>query len=97
LFSLEFPDQLAVERDKTLLAVLTSHNDGSHATTLWLAAPDADIVDEPAVEAVLLAARKTAGRHRPLSLNLPGGYAASAVQAAGYRAQQTLLWMKIRF
>ena len=97
LISLEFPDQWAVERGKSLLAVLTSHNDGGHATTLWLAAPEVGMVEESAVEAVLVAAKKTAGRHKPLSLNLPAGYAASAILAAGFRLQQTLLWMKIGF
>jgi ribosomal protein S18 acetylase RimI-like enzyme len=93
--NLEFADQWAVERDGRLLAVLTHHQDWGHTGTLWLAAPEPEHVDELAVRATLETARKTAGRRKPLSLNLPSGYAASAIQAAGFSIQQTLLWMRI--
>ena len=97
IFSLEHPEQWAVERGNVLLTVLTSHYDGGHAAALWLAAPEAGKVDEMAVQAALIAARKTTGKHRPLSLNLPAGYAVTAVQSAGFQVQQTLMWMKIDF
>ena len=95
--SLEFSDQWSVERDKKLLAVLTSHHDGSHAATLWLAAPEEGEYDETAIETLLTAGRRSAGKRRPLSLNLPAGFAMTPIQSAGFRAQQTLLWMQIKF
>lgn len=62
---------------------------------LWLAAPPS--ADEAALQALLNHARQHGDSRRPLVLDYPAHQAERAIQGAGFRIQQTLLWMQIRF
>jgi len=96
-FSLEYPAQWAIEQNRVLQGVLSSHLEGGHAHTLWLAAPPEGELNVTAIHALLAAARQHSSVRRVFTLNLPAGYAAGALQAAGFKEQQTLIWMRVAF
>jgi predicted N-acetyltransferase YhbS len=85
----------AARREGKLLGLLTWEPSRTSTDNLWLAAPPE--TEAAAIQTLLprVTNRLTAGR--PLSLNYPSGRAEDAFRAAGFRAQQILLWMKITF
>jgi GNAT superfamily N-acetyltransferase len=96
-FSFEYPTHWVAQRASRLLAVLTSLQSESQTNTLYLAAPPEDELDGQAVQALLVFALRRSNFSRPFALNLPAGYAAEGVGAAGFQAQQTLIWMEFRY
>jgi GNAT superfamily N-acetyltransferase len=67
---------------------------GRDPHALWLAAQPGSSRD--AVTAVLLQARRALAQHANLSLDYPAGEAVEAIQAAGFKALRTLIWMEAR-
>jgi GNAT superfamily N-acetyltransferase len=78
-----------------LLGVVSWQATRSYADSLWLAL-DPETKSEAAY-ALLIHARQHLSPRRPLSLDFPAGHADQAIQAAGFRDQQTLIWMEYRF
>lgn len=86
--------QWAALRGDRLEAVLAWSPAGRDPHALWLAArPDAAA---EAVTALLFQARRSLGQHKSLSLDYPAAESVQAVQAAGFRAARTLIWMEAR-
>lgn len=75
-----------------LQAVLTWQSSTLEADRLWLAADPHDT--QPPVAQLLTAASRHLRRGRKLALNYPAGLAAEAIQAAGFSALRTLIWMR---
>ncbi len=75
-----------------LQAVLTWQSSTLEADRLWLAADPHD--PQPPVAQLLAAAGRQLRRGRKLALNYPAGLAAEALQAAGFSASRTLIWMR---
>jgi hypothetical protein len=65
-----------------------------HANALWLAAPD-DCAPRH-IQTLLAAVRQGARGRRPLALDYPARRHAQAIQSAGFRAMQTLIWMELK-
>jgi len=65
---------------------------GREPHALWLAAGPGSGRD--AVAAVLLQARRALGQHANLMLDYPAGESVEALQAAGFTALRTLIWME---
>lgn len=82
-----------VHADSRLLAALTWQAGAGNTDRLWLAAPPQG--SERAVTALLLYARRQLAWRQKLLLDYPGGEYAAAIEAAGFRAQRTLLWMEL--
>ncbi len=78
---------------RRLLGVLSWQPSHMYADNLWLAASPE--MDEAVVSALLLHARQQLSSRRPLSLDYPAGRVEGAIQQAGFRAHQTLIWMSI--
>jgi len=95
LFTLNYPRQWAAEQNGNLLAALSHQQTDGYADNIWLAIPPD--FNELAVRVLLQIARRELGRSRPLTLNIPAGLAAQAIQDAGFHALQTLLWMEYQF
>lgn len=87
--------QWTAYRNNRVCGVLTVQSSHSYADTIWLALPPDG--DDASVGALLSAIRKSPLQHRPLTLDLPAGSANPALQANGFHAHQTLIWMQIRF
>jgi ribosomal protein S18 acetylase RimI-like enzyme len=87
--------QWTAYRNDLVSGVLTYQSARAYADTIWLAPPPAG--DDASVLALLIAARNSLPRHRPLTLDFPTGSADQALQAAGFLAHQTLIWMQIHF
>lgn len=86
--------QWAAQRGDLLEAVLAWSPAGRDPYALWLATrPGAS---DEAVTALLLQARLALGQHKSLSLDYPAGVSVEAIQAAGFRASRTLIWMEAR-
>lgn len=84
----------ALERNH-LQGVISWQATRSYADSLWLALdPEAET---GTAYALLIHAHQHLSPRRPLSLDYPAGYASQAIQAAGFDAQQTLIWMEYRF
>ena len=83
--------QWAALRESSLLGAAAWQAMGGPANYLWLAAPPD--VDENVVHALLVHARRHIPSQRPLTLDYPAGQFSSAIQKAGFEAQQTLIWM----
>lgn len=95
IFDTNTIDQWAVQRRDKLAGVISYQANLGIANLLWLAAPgDAD---DAALQALLLSARRNISARRPLTLDYPAGQSAAALQVAGFRARQTLIWMEIKF
>jgi len=78
-----------------LLGVAAWQSTTARANWLWLAAPQ--VADEEAMRALLLYARRYAPTQRPLVLDYPAHRFDPAIEAAGFAAQQTLIWMERPF
>lgn len=85
----------AARRDGKLLGLLTWEPSRTSADNLWLAAPPE--TEEAAIRSLLPRVTDRLSSGRPLSLNYPAGRAESAFFSAGFRPQQTLIWMKVTF
>lgn len=66
----------------------------AYANAIWLAAPDKG-ADE-AVLKLLQHIRRRSPTRRALALEYPAGDYAGAIQEAGFREQQTLVWMELK-
>jgi len=74
-----------------LVAALSSISNLGRNEPLWAAIPDE--VDTKAFTALLLHVRRYLSGRESLSLDMPGGLAVEALQAAGFQARRTLIWM----
>jgi ribosomal protein S18 acetylase RimI-like enzyme len=80
-----------LERDS--LAAVTSWQSGpGQSNTLWLAAPQE--VKDSVLQALLVYTHNNLPSRRPLILDYPSGWSERAIEAAGFRPHQTLIWMK---
>lgn len=78
-----------------LLGVAVWQSTIARANWLWLAAPQ--VASEEAMRALLVYARQHAPTQRPLVLDYPAHRFDPAIEAAGFAAQQTLIWMELPF
>jgi len=84
--------QWAAVRGDELLATLTWMPRGGRSESIYVAAGE---TSEPeAVTQLLIYARRALSNHSTLSLDYPAGEIAEAIQAAGFKARRTLVWMK---
>jgi ribosomal protein S18 acetylase RimI-like enzyme len=84
--------QWAAVRDGKLLATLAwMPSAGRGADALWAAARPGD---ESGLSSLLKTARRELSLRRNLILDYPAGEAVQAIEAAGFRPQRTLLWMR---
>ena len=86
--------QWSLRRGAELVAVLAWQSSFRQADWLWLAA--APEHEEAAVLSLLSVARRSLPPRRALAVDYPAGRAVEALGAAGFRAHQTLIWMKRR-
>lgn len=87
-------EQWAATRDQQLLGVLTWRPQTSQSDRLWLgAAPENESLAIPALLAQLL--KRTPDRSRMI-LDYPAGRGRQAFLEAGFRLQQTLIWMELK-
>jgi GNAT superfamily N-acetyltransferase len=93
LFGETYLQQWSVQRDHHLLATVAWQASSTFANILWLAASPQ--VDDEAVQAVLLHARRQISSRRPLSLDYPAQQSSDAIRSAGFKAYQTLIWMAL--
>lgn len=94
LMNITFPRHWAVQRDGTLLGILTWQRSLGHTDNLWLATPEK--VEEDAVRELLACARRQISIQRIARLNFPAALASEAFLEAGYEVGHTLLWMEYR-
>ena len=94
-FNLSYPKYWTVTDGGDLCGVLTWMNHPGYSDYLLLAAPEA--VDTAAIQALLVHARKSLSTRRRLSLNTPAGFVDEPLRAAGFSAQQTLIWMEVSY
>jgi hypothetical protein len=85
--------QWSAYRGNQLSGVLTWQSMLAYADSLWLATTPEN--EEGVVEALLHHARIHLSPRRPLSLDYPAGRAVTEIRAAGFRIQQTLIWMSM--
>jgi ribosomal protein S18 acetylase RimI-like enzyme len=90
-----FITQWAVQHDGQMAGVISWQSRHGQPNLLWLAAPRK--ADESAIQALLLHARRDIPSHLPLALDYPAGQSETAIQSAGFRNHQTLIWMEIKF
>jgi len=62
---------------------------------IWLATNPLD--EDLAAQSLLTHARRIIPRNRPVTVNFPAGIADEGIQAAGFRANNTLIWMEVPF
>lgn len=60
---------------------------------IWLATNPVD--EDLAAQALLTHARKILPPHRAVTVNFPSGFAMKGIEAAGFRAHNTLIWMEV--
>lgn len=84
--------QWSMLRDKHLLGVVTWKASAGASDQLFLAAPLES--DEDMIYALLVHALQRIPSTRPVSLDYPAGQFSGAIQAAGFIARQTLIWMQ---
>lgn len=93
LFYSLFTLQWSAWVDQELAASVSWQVSPGSANCLWLASPYE--ADEDALRLLLLHARSQAPSRRPLEIDFPAGQSSSAITAAGFSAQQTLIWMEL--
>jgi hypothetical protein len=87
-------EQWAAIRDQQLLGILTWRPQTSQADRIWLAAaPEKEGLAIPALLAQLL--KRAADRWR-MVLDYPAERGRQAFLEAGFRLQQTLIWMELK-
>ncbi|HEX9013853.1 MAG TPA: hypothetical protein VF813_10065, partial [Anaerolineaceae bacterium] len=82
----------AARTSSGLLGIITWEPSRTYADNLWLAA--SPTTEDAAVASLLPSIRSLIITQRPLSLNYPSGRAVDALNAAGFRDTQTLIWME---
>jgi ribosomal protein S18 acetylase RimI-like enzyme len=88
-------NQWAAQHGDRLSGVLSWQATQTYADTLWLASSPQE--EDTAAFSLLLHARQHLSPRRPLSLDYPAHHANEAIQAAGFRVHQTLIWMEREF
>lgn len=81
----------AVQHDK-LLATLTWTPQGSRSESLYAALGES--TNAQALTTLLLHARRVLANQSSISLDFPAAQMVDAIQAAGFKARRTLLWMR---
>lgn len=84
--------QRVLLRDEQPAGAVALQSSRSFADHLWLALPER-LADTAAYTLLVYARRYLPGR-RALSLDYPAGQYGDAIQAAGFREHQTLVWME---
>lgn len=77
--------------EKKLVGVIAWQASKAYADNIWIAT--CEDYEDQAVESLLTYARLTMNSIRPLSLDYPAGRASDAIQSAGFKPHQTLIWM----
>jgi len=90
-----FVQQWAAWQDLELAGVLACQSTYTRSHVLWLAAKPG--FHEVAAQALLHHARQNLGIRRHLVMDYPSQYARQAIEAAGFREHQTLIWMRKLF
>ena len=85
-------DQWSIFNYDQLAGVTAWQSVLGNTNAIWLAAPKN--VDDAVLQALLLHTRRNISTRRPLMLDYPAGQSAAAIEAAGFRAHQTLIWME---
>lgn len=85
--------QWSARRGNQLVGVLAWQAMPSYADSLWLATPSEH--EDEAARALLAHVRQRPPWKRPLALDYPAGHASQAIQDAGFRFHQTLIWMSL--
>jgi GNAT superfamily N-acetyltransferase len=84
--------QWAAVRGSQLLATLTWLPRGGRSESIYVGAGESS--EPEAVTQLLVHARRALSNHSVLSLEYPAGILTEAIQAAGFKARRTLIWMK---
>jgi hypothetical protein len=84
--------QWAAVRNDELLAALIWNPQGSRSESLYAATGAGS--DGQALTQLLIHARRALSNQPSLTLDYPAGQMEDAIQAAGFRARRTLLWMR---
>jgi ribosomal protein S18 acetylase RimI-like enzyme len=87
--------QWALTLGSQIVGLVSWQSTAARANALWLAVPPK--ADERAVHALLAQARQNPDTRRGLLLDYPAHQHVEAIQAAGFHADQTLIWMEYRF
>jgi ribosomal protein S18 acetylase RimI-like enzyme len=87
-----FVQQWAAWQNKELIGVLACQSTYTRSNILWLASKAGR--HEIAAQALLHHARQDLGSRRHLVLDYPRQYARQAIETAGFREHQTLIWMQ---
>jgi ribosomal protein S18 acetylase RimI-like enzyme len=93
--NLTYPKHWTVSERDELCGILTWMSHPGYADYLLLAAPET--ANAAAIQALLGHVRKSLSSRRRLSLNTPAGFVDEAMPAAGFTAQQTLIWMEVNY
>jgi hypothetical protein len=78
--------------DGLLSAVVSWESIGGTSNRLWVALPPDG--DEDTLSALLLHARHELAWREKINLDFPAGQYKDSIEAAGFHALRTLLWMK---
>ena len=90
-----YVQQWGLLHGERLLGVAAWQSTSTRANWLWLAAPQA--ADDEAIRQLLVYARQHTPTQRPLVLDYPAHRFDQGLNAAGFAAQQTLVWMELPF
>jgi ribosomal protein S18 acetylase RimI-like enzyme len=93
VFSERRSEQWSAERDGQLLGVLSWQSSALEADRVWLASEPGR--EEAAIPALAALAHGQFNPRRKLALNYAAGRAAEPLQAAGFSAARTLIWMEL--
>jgi GNAT superfamily N-acetyltransferase len=83
-----------VQKDGQLLSAVTWQRSNLYADHLWLAIPPA--YDEMAVSSLLQVVSQKVTPGHPLSIDFPARVAEKAIEQAGFRIHQVLIWMEVK-
>jgi len=76
-----------------LLGVISWQASHRSADYLWLAIPETN--DKEVIAKLMPHVRKRMPRKRDMTIDFPGDRSVEALQDAGFKAQQTLIWMRL--
>jgi len=85
-------DQWSVFNHDQLAGVTAWQSIQGNTNAIWLAA--SKNVDDAVLQALLIHTRRNIPARRPIVLDYPAGQSQVAIEAAGFRARQTLIWME---
>jgi hypothetical protein len=86
--------QWALVSPSRMLGAVAWQTTAGYANALWLAAPP--FSDKNLVHALLVHARQHVPSIRPLMLDYPARQYVEAIQMAGFKVHQTLIWMELK-